>query len=975
MLKIIVDSFSIPAFLVSRHDYKINYANTALCDILNFNLNDLIGFEQSKITDLPNKSFEKAIQSGHQTINNKNLLSKKSKKKPCNFLIYRHQEFFLVFSYLGSYASTLPFRQIMEALPVMIFYKDKSGRIIYANPEAENQIGKSFHGKTNHDHFEKVIANAMDTRDRSVTGFEKVEKDIIDKFNTPKGIKWTKSENNPVVDEKGKIIGFAGYAIDITDRINAYKEIQKKENKYKTLFDNAPLAYQSLNESGHIIDVNPKWLEIFEYKEKSNVIGKWFGNFLHNDSIEDFKTNFSIFKKYGYIRGARLRIQKKSGHYADVSFEGQIGYNSDGSIRQTYCTFKDITKEAEMEKALLESEERYRILFRENASIMLLINPANGKIVDANNSAVNFYGYTYKQLTSMNINEINTLSEIKIKIEMQRAKEMKKGYFNFIHKLSDGSLSNVEVYSGRVTQSNKILLYSIIHDITERVRTEEEYRKISAVVEQSPSSIIITDYDGKIEYVNPRFTEITQYGRKEVLGKTPAILKSKHTTAEEYKKLWKIIKSGKTWHGVFRNRRKDGSLFWEDATIFPIFNHSGDITHFIGLKIDISKEKRLEQQILQIQRLESVGHLAGGIAHDFNNLLTIIEGNTELIYDLQNGDSQLADHTKAIMDAADRAAKLTRQLLLFSRHETMNIRTLNFNKYIPEIINLVRPQLNSKITFNYRIDSDLFPLECDISNIQQAILNLCINADEAMPKGGQLNLIIENTSINKNESDFIYDSNPGNYIRIQVEDTGVGIPKEEIRQLFDPFYTTKETGKGHGMGLSVVYGIVRKHKGWINVYSEPDHGTVFTIYLPASVYSEQKIGQANNSKILSGNGERILVIEDDHGISNFCRISLEKYGYRVDEADTCKTAAEIFESKNGNYDLILSDVILPDGNGFETALELKKANPSVILIATSGYSEERSNHRKIMDQGYSFIQKPFKIKTLVNTIHKLLTIR
>lgn len=762
------------------------------------------------------------------------------------------------------------------------------------------------------------------------------------------------------------------YVIQFLD-ITENSGLNTESDHYRLMFENAPLAYQSLDESGHILDVNPMWLKILGYDSKEEVLGRWFGDFLQPDFIPYFKKNFPVFKKNGCIHDARFKMKSKTGKLIYISFEGNIGFNKNGSFRQTYCVFKDITTTVEIEKKLSESEMRYRSLFEESGSVMLILDPDSGQIEDANKKACEFYGYTKETLLSMSIYDINLLPPEDIKRKMKQVLDHRNGILRFEHKLSDGSTRHVEVFSGSIIISEKEFLYSIINDVSEKTEIENELRILSQAIDQSPSSILITDNSGNIEYVNPRFTQLTQYPLEEIAGKTPSFLKSGYTSQDEYKELWQAIQNGETWHGVFKNIRKDGESFWEDATIGPIYGEDGSISHFLGVKKDITQQKEMEAQISHMQKMESISHLTGGIAHDFNNLLTIIQGNAELIQVSADSDPEIQKHIDAINEASDRAAALTKQMLLFSRNENMNVKKLDLKNYLPGIIQLIEFDVPDNIKFKTRIDRDLYCIKGDISNIEQAVLNLCNNAIDAMPGGGEMNLLIDNITIDENDCEMIYDSKPGNYILIQIEDTGIGIAKEHLSKIFDPFYSLKDEPQGHGMGLAVVYGIIKIHQGWINVYSEPDHGSVFKVYLPAVTASQTEVkSEGEKTPIPKGNKERILLIEDEDGIRNFCRISLEKYGYSVDEANSGELAELLFNNNNGKYDLILSDVILPDINGFDLVQKFKKKNPGLKVIMNSGYSEERSRHREITGQGVPFIQKPFKLKDLVLLIQETL---
>ena len=414
-------------------------------------------------------------------------------------------------------------------------------------------------------------------------------------------------------------------------------------------------------------------------------------------------------------------------------------------------------------------------------------------------------------------------------------------------------------------------------------------------------------------------------------------------------------------------------MTWEQEDI-ALLRTIGDIFANTLEHLKENQEKQnIQSQLLQSQKMEAIGTLSGGIAHDFNNLLTIIQGHAQLaMIDLDEGNKHYRD-LKQIVNASARAADLTRQLLLFSRKQAMKFLPVNLNQTVNNLLKMTKRLIGENIEIRTELDSNLWMVQADEGNIEQVIMNLAVNARDAMPEGGKITIKTENIQLIESEIKSIPESRSGRFVRLNLEDSGCGIPPGVIPNIFDPFFSTKEVGKGTGLGLSVVYGIVKKHDGWINVYSEVGSGTILKIYLPATVQkSSENIEQAISIQSLRGNGERILLIEDEDGVRRFASLALRKNGYQPFEADCAKNALTIYKTEKGNFDLILSDVVLPDMNGYQLAESLCRQGAEMPIIMCSGYTEEKTI-RSIQDHSrFRFIQKPFAVRDILKLVYDCL---
>jgi len=383
------------------------------------------------------------------------------------------------------------------------------------------------------------------------------------------------------------------------------------------------------------------------------------------------------------------------------------------------------------------------------------------------------------------------------------------------------------------------------------------------------------------------------------------------------------------------------------------------------------EKEKLQAQLLQAQKMEAIGILAGGIAHDFNNILTAIQGYTDLAMMKMDEADPLYRDLKQIDLSATRAANLTRQLLLFSRRQPMEFTPINLNTTVANLLKMLNRLIGEDITIKTELEPELWTVQADAGNIEQAIMNLTVNARDAMPEGGTLTIKTQNIYIDKDYCKTYTYARPGRFVCLTIEDTGIGMDKETIPHIFEPFFSTKGTGKGTGMGLSVVHGIVKQHEGWVNVYSEPGQGSTLKIYLPAvSLKPEEEPEDAISQKDLQGSGENILLVEDEEGVREFATSALHENGYVIYEAASAEEALDIFEKEKGNFDLVFSDVVLPGKGGLELIDQLLSQKPDLRVLLSSGYTDQKSQWPVIRKRGFRFLQKPYALTDLLRGINE-----
>jgi len=506
-----------------------------------------------------------------------------------------------------------------------------------------------------------------------------------------------------------------------------------------------------------------------------------------------------------------------------------------------------------------------------------------------------------------------------------------------------------------------------------RELAEISLRKLSCAVEQSADAIFITNSEGIIEYVNPAFHQLTGYSMEEVIGKTPAVLSSGQQAPLIYRELWETIRAGDVYRSILVNRRKDGELYYVDESISPIRNGGGSITHFVSNNRDLTERLRLEAQLIQAQKMDAVGRLAGGISHDFNNLLTIITSYSELALDSVIPGSATQFRIQEILSAARRAAELTRQLLAFSRKQPQALRVAEVNPVIGGIVKTLQRLIGEDIELEFLQGAELGWVRLDPVQIEQILMNLAVNSRDAMPQGGRFT--IQTTNVHVDEA-YLENKKAiipkGRYAVLTVSDTGTGIPPEQLPHIFEPFYTTKPSGKGTGLGLATVYGIVKQNHGFVWAYSELGMGTILKIYLPCVKERLALVDTLQPEARLLRGTETVLLVEDEDALRRAAAEFLSLRGYQVLEARDGVDALSVTKSHGSAIHLAVTDVVMPHMSGGQLAKELLTLRPETRVLFVSGYAGQTVIDHKVVDLGVNFLQKPFTLNQLASKVRSVL---
>jgi PAS domain S-box-containing protein len=504
-------------------------------------------------------------------------------------------------------------------------------------------------------------------------------------------------------------------------------------------------------------------------------------------------------------------------------------------------------------------------------------------------------------------------------------------------------------------------------------KAEDMVRKLWRAVEQSADLVMITDQAGTIEYVNPAFETVTGYSRGEVVGGTPQILKSGQHPDAFYRQMWQTILAGQVFRGVIINRRKSGENFIIEKTITPLCDADGRVSHFISNDRDISERRRLESQLQMAHKMDAIGRLAGGVAHDFNNLLMVISAYAELMQDSLSASHPLLRNVQEIMKASRRAADLTRQLLAFGRKQMQALQVLDLNQILKEVSKMLLRLIGEDIELTIVPGRNLGSVRADPMQIEQIMINLAANARDAMPEGGKLTLETVNVGL---DAAYVQKHSivpVGDYVMLAVTDTGEGIGAEHLSHIFEPFYTTKAEGKGTGLGLATVYGIVKQNGGFIWVYSEPGLGTTFKIYLPRAQKETRAAATAPKAEQeCRGGNETILLVEDEAAVRQSTGEFLKLNGYKVIEAKDGEDALRVAKKHEAPIDLMITDVVMPRLGGARLASQLSGSRPAMKVLFISGYAESTVLRHGAIDVTNSFLQKPFGLKSLAAKVRQVL---
>ena len=609
------------------------------------------------------------------------------------------------------------------------------------------------------------------------------------------------------------------------------------------------------------------------------------------------------------------------------------------------------------------NEERFRNIF-ENANIGICMLSTDGTLIAVNPVFCRTLGYAKEELVGKPVFDITHPEDSAMTrkyIEESVDQKKKPNHFEKRYRHKDGTIVWGEISSSLILDPSGSPDYFITHmkDVTLKKRAEQEREEFRMVMEHIAETIVVTDTKGVVRYVNPIFEQTTGYPKSEVIGRPIGRLKSASHDKAFYRQMWQTISSGNTWNGQLINQRKDGRHYTEQASISPILDDRGNIIRYVAVKHDITGLLAMEDQLRQAHKMEAIGTLAGGIAHDFNNILTSIMGFTDLaLGNVEKGSEMESDLTE-IYTAGKRAKELVKQILTFARKSDEALQPIQVSLIVKEVIKFLRASIPSSIIIDQHIESQALIMG-NATQVHQIVLNLCTNAAHTMDElGGTLTIALTDIEIDTDNpvkmkkivSTTIESLKPlssGSYICLTVSDTGEGIPNEILSTIFDPYFTTKPKEEGTGMGLAVVHGIVKKYGGTISVISEPNQGSCFAVYLPM-VKMKTTPPPLEPDRIPGGN-ERILLVDDEPGIIVVWQRLFKSLGYDVAAYQRSLEALAAFQADPDGFDLVISDVTMPEMTGDRLTQEMRSIRPEIPIFLCTGFSRKISAET-VLDTG------------------------
>jgi two-component system cell cycle sensor histidine kinase/response regulator CckA len=835
--------------------------------------------------------------------------------------------------------------RIFAAIPQAIFWKDTRSTYLGCNEVFARLAGlartEDVVGKTDLDLPWLPADTAMyRADDQRIMQSRVPELHFVEKLKAADGrTQWVDTTKIPLLDSTGRVYGILGLLEDITERKKMDDDLRESRAQTLAVMNSTDDLIWSVDAVHfRLISYNQAFAKFLREIRGIEAVS---GMTSHENLPPEYARRWTGFYQRALQDGS-FTTELTPPNTTRVYWLALNVMKRGDEIFGLSLFARDITAQKLAENRLRESEHRFRLVVR-NLNAGVVVHDESGGINFCNERALDLLGLSQDQLMGKTPHDPSWQvvrddgspfpgpqhpAAVALATR-QPVRDVIMGVYNPARRDTVWLLTTAEPLPGEPLQ-----VISIFHDITKLRASEARLRLQGAALEAAANIVMITDAKGIIEWVNPAFTRATGYAFAEAVGRNPRFLKSGQQPPEFYAELWRTLTSGRSWTGEMINVRKDGGLYTEESTITPVHDQTGVITHFVAVKQDITQQKLLEKQLFQTQRLESIGLLASGIAHDLNNILAPISLSIELMRHKYPGEQRSLE---LIEQCTRRGADIVRQVLTFSRGMDGTRVPLRLSRLVKEMNHLMAETLPRNITLTYDVATQEDTVRVDPTQMHQVLLNLAVNARDAMPAGGKLSFNLTAETLTEDDARSTAGARPGPYVVLTVADTGQGIAPEVLPLIFDPFFTTKPRGQGTGLGLSTVHGIVRSHGGFIRVESNLGEGTTFRVYLPAEIQSRENQNPAAPAGTFApAQGEMILIADDEISIRQITRLVLEKNGFTVLAAADGSQAVADFRANQGRIRLVILDRMMPEMDGVSAARIIHQLAPAVPIFLSTG---------------------------------------
>ena len=668
-----------------------------------------------------------------------------------------------------------------------------------------------------------------------------------------------------------------------------------------------------------------------------------------------------------------FRIVRPDGTIRTIHGSGALIRDEDGGPGRLLGTVQDITEQVAAREALAASERRYAAIFDGAIEAILVAELGTRRFRWVNPAACALLGYTRAELLEMTVHEIHPPADLPRIIEQFEA--LATGSTTVARSIpclrKDGVTRLVDVKGSMVVMDGVAYNVGFFTDVTEQVAAEEARTRLGVAIEQVGESVLILDSTGRITYVNTAFEQITGFDRSELLGGLPYSMREGEPLNPVIDEMWRELRDGRPWSGHMTPRRRDGTAYDLEVLASPVLGDDGQVMSYVLAGRDVSRERELESQLRQVQKMEAVGQLAGGIAHDFNNLLTAIRGYSELARDPAASEDQRRADLDEVVATADRAAALTRQLLAFGRRTVLRVEVVDPVAVVGGVVPLLRRLIGEHVRIETAMTPFIGQVRVDPGQFEQVIINLAVNARDAMPAGGTLTIAVTPVRLDAAAVTTLPEVTPGAYVELAVADTGTGMDAATRARIFEPFFTTKPTGAGTGLGLATVHGIIHQSGGVITVESVVGRGTTFRVLLPM-VEPEPPVAAPSGSTHRAASGsETVLVVEDEGVLRAVSSRVLAENGYTVLEAADGQEALRVALAYPQSIDLLLTDIVMPGLAGPDVAQKVSSLRPEIRVLFISGYVDSQADRGTFEGVG-PILAKPFTSEALLRAVRDAL---